>query len=202
MKAINLFNSWAQLGKDSGMELNHAKSVDYMISFIQSKFSKKFKFLDIGCGNGWVVRKISNYPFCDESVGIDGANEMIKKALLNDSKSSYFCCELNDLGAFDQKFDIVFSMEVLYYLKCPQTTLNIIYNSILKKDGCFIMGIDHYKENTPSLNWPQELNVPMCTYSELEWKNMFLNAGFSSVSISRVGKKDDWAGTLVLYGEK
>ena len=214
MKAIDLFNEWAHLGKDEGMERNHKESVDRMFGFIVNKLLNDFSFLDIGCGNGWVVERIlSDYGHsCYEAVGIDGASEMIQKAkkrqnfLSTLKKPSYFKWDLNDLHSFDKKYDVIFSMEVLYYLKCPQTALNTIYNNILKEGGCFIMGIDHYKENIPSLRWPKELNVPMCTFSVSEWKNMFLNAGFSRYDCVHVGGEGlasgDWAGTLVLYGEK
>ena len=64
------------------------------------------------------------------------------------------------------------------------------------------MGIDHYLENTESLKWPIDLNVHMLTYSILEWKQIFKNAGFSNINISQFGQKKDWSGTLVIYGEK
>ena len=135
MKAIDLFNEWAHLGKDEGMERNHKESVDRMLGFIGTKMLKEFSFLDIGCGNGWVVEKILSEDCsnsCCEAVGIDGASEMIQKAkkrqnfLSTLKKPSYFKWDLNDLHSFDKKFDIVFSMEVLYYLKCPQTALKTI----------------------------------------------------------------------------
>ena len=34
MKAIDLFNNWAIIGKDDGMILNHTPSVDFMLNFM------------------------------------------------------------------------------------------------------------------------------------------------------------------------
>ena len=49
-----------------------------------------FNFLDLGCGNGWVVKKFSNNNLCNLSVGVDGSKNMIKKAKNKDSKGKYY----------------------------------------------------------------------------------------------------------------
>ena len=38
------------------------------------------KFLDFGCGNGWVADKLSYNSSCSFSMGIDGAKTMIMNA--------------------------------------------------------------------------------------------------------------------------
>ena len=200
--AIDTFNNWAHKNKDEGMEKNHSYSVNKMLELIPPKIlSNEFSFIDIGCGNGWVVKKIRDYINCAKSVGIDGAEKMIKKAIKSDKQSNYYQLDIETMDYKDQ-FDIVFSMEVFYYLKSPQNTLNHIFHHLLNKNGCFVMGIDHYQENTPSLKWPIELEVGMRTHSILEWKKMFQNAGFANIKVSQVGQKNDWLGTLVIYGEK
>ena len=203
MKAITLFNQWVDLGKDHGMELNHAHSVDYMISLIPDKISnKKFSFLDIGCGNGWVVKHFSKVNNCTLSVGVDGAKKMIEKAILRDKKSIYLNLNINNLDNYTNTFDVVFSMEVFYYLKDPKSVIEYVFKHLLNPGGFFILGIDHYLENSTSLSWPNDLNVDMKTYSMVQWKKMFENTGFSNISISQNGKKKNWEGTLVLSGSK
>ena len=127
---------------------------------------------------------------------------MIKKAILKDSKSEYLVLDINNINNYNETFDVIFSMEVLYYLKNPQNILNYIFNNLLNKNGFFVMGIDHYSENQSSLSWPQDLNVEMHTYSMFEWQKMIKNAKFRSVSLSQVGKKKGWEGTLILSGTK
>ena len=64
-KAIKTFNEWAYVGKDLGMEKNHLPSVSKMLDLIPNHIlSKNFSFIDIGCGNGWVVRKIRSKENC------------------------------------------------------------------------------------------------------------------------------------------
>ena len=82
-KAIDIFGEWAEQGKDVGMENTHAMPVNEMIDFAleeRANIGKNFSFLDLGCGNGWVVRDVAQNKLCDRSVGIDGAKQMIVNA--------------------------------------------------------------------------------------------------------------------------
>ena len=55
---IEVFSNWALNGKDEGMEKNHSASVENMIKY-STKGVDKYKFIDAGCGNGWVIRKMN-----------------------------------------------------------------------------------------------------------------------------------------------
>jgi len=73
------FDKWAKIGRAELMEREHTKTV---LRFLRSvSFKKDFSFLDIGCGNGWVVRKISKIETCKKAVGIDKSKFMIKNAI-------------------------------------------------------------------------------------------------------------------------
>ena len=50
------------------------------------KTQEKFSAIDIGCGNGWVVRLLKDHPLCYSAEGIDGAEAMIAKAKEIDSE--------------------------------------------------------------------------------------------------------------------
>ena len=57
-----VFDEWAILGKDKGMENSHAASVSEILDYALSRLnteSNSFTFLDFGCGNGWVADQIS-----------------------------------------------------------------------------------------------------------------------------------------------
>ena len=43
-------------------------------------FTDSFSFLDVGCGNGWVVRAMAEHAKCAHSLGIDVSAGMIKTA--------------------------------------------------------------------------------------------------------------------------
>jgi SAM-dependent methyltransferase len=202
-KNINTFNLWAEDNRDEKMQKNHTDSVNKMIDIIKNetnKLNKPFKFLDLGCGNGWVVRKISQHNNCKYSIGIDGSRNMIKKA------KSYSIGDFEETTIesyhYKSKFDIIFTMETLYYLDDINQLFYTLYDTGLKNHGIFIMGIDHYKENIPSLNWGKDYNLKINTLSIDEWHDLFLSHGFRDIKIYQHGKNNDWQGTLILIGTK
>ncbi|MGB2245967.1 MAG: hypothetical protein ACPH19_07575, partial [Flavobacteriaceae bacterium] len=58
-----VFGEWAERGRDEGMAKGHQQAVDHMLGLVLSD-QKAFSFLDAGCGNGWVVRQVSQHPKC------------------------------------------------------------------------------------------------------------------------------------------
>ncbi|MDA9842612.1 class I SAM-dependent methyltransferase [Gammaproteobacteria bacterium] len=202
-KAIEIFNDWAVLGRDLGMEEGHSRSVDEMLDFAiseRNKTNQNFSFLDVGCGNGWVVRKISGSALCSKAVGIDGASQMIENAKSRGSEE-YINIDI-DLYEPKDKFDLIHSMEVLYYLQDPASTIKKIYQSWLKPEGRLIVGIDLYHENFNSHDWEEKVGTPMLMLRESEWIDLFKKAGFQEIESWRANRSDKWAGTLVLTGKK
>jgi 2-polyprenyl-3-methyl-5-hydroxy-6-metoxy-1,4-benzoquinol methylase len=202
--ATEVFSEWAEKGKDIGMEKGHASAVEDMINFaIQDRINleRNFSFLDLGCGNGWVVRRVETDPLCVRAVGIDGAKQMIEKATQGDSKSEYLHKNIDTYSSPD-KFDLIHSMEVLYYLEDPALTIKKIADSWLNKEGRLIAGVDLYFENTESHSWEEKVGTKMMMLKEAEWIEIFLSAGLKEVKSWRSNQNQDWAGTLVLTGKK
>ena len=87
-----IFDKWAKNGRDELMEKEHGKNV---IKFLKTiSFEKPFTFLDVGCGNGWVVRRIAENKLCKNAVGIDKSENMILQAKLKKKSNKEFfrCC--------------------------------------------------------------------------------------------------------------
>ena len=198
--ATDVFSEWALRGRDEGMESGHAKSVNEMLEIAIPELKTPFSAIDVGCGNGWLCRKLTSLDDCNKVVGIDGSKEMIAKAKQKGEGEFH----LATLPGWQppQKFDLIHSMEFLYYLKEPLEILKIFFNEWLEDQGILIAGIDHYLENTTSHDWPQSLNVHMTTLSEEQWKQGMIDAGFIDVEIRRVGIKSGFVGTLAIFGRK
>ena len=138
-KAIDIFGEWAEQGKDVGMENTHATPVNEMIDFAleeRANLGKNFSFLDLGCGNGWVVRDVAKNKLCDRAVGIDGAEQMIANAESRGGNTKYILADINSFES-DDKYDVIHSMEVLYYLNDPSEIIKKISDSLI-----FIRDID------------------------------------------------------------
>ena len=201
-KVRDVFDEWAESGKDLGMETGHADAVKEMLKFSlkeRSEIGEQFSFLDLGCGNGWATRNVYREPLCNRAVGVDGANKMIINARSRRLGEHYVHA---DLATYDPKetFDLIHSMEFVYYLADPEELIHRIVNSWLNEGGRLIFGLDFYFENTESHAWPQKLNIPMFMLKEIEWINLFKATGLKEVISWRANKTSDWAGTLVITG--
>ena len=81
-KATEVFNKWAQNGKDEGMQKNHFDSYIHIKNIIKKEFSGATNIVlaDIGCGNGWATEDLLKEEFISKTYGYDGAAKMIEKA--------------------------------------------------------------------------------------------------------------------------
>ena len=196
--AVDVFSQWALIGKDEGMERGHAASVQAMLELALPKLNPEFSAIDLGCGNGWVTRLLTELG-AGHSEGGDGSNEMINKARTRDSIHKYSQGLLPDWNP-QRKFDLVHTMEFLYYLDDPAGMISTIHDEWLENDGVLVAGVDHYLEHAESLTWPEHVGVHMTTLSIEEWNSAMVNAGFKDVEIHQVAGKDDLPGTLVMLG--
>ena len=199
-KATEVFGEWAVKGKDKGMEKSHALPVGEMLDFLFSKKKDKFTFLALGCGNGWVVRQVAKNPLCIRAVGIDGAEKMISNAKSLSDSTEYILADIDTFQSVD-KYDIIHSMEVLYYLDNPKEVIKKISEDWLKDNGRLIIGIDHYYENLESHSWQEKVGTRMLLLKEEEWLDMFKEAGFKQIESWRANKNSEWEGTLVITGK-
>jgi len=199
--ATDLFSEWADIGRDEGMEKGHTPSVNAMLEHLLEDRKTPFSAIDIGCGNGWVVRRLAAHPLCERVCGVDGAESMIEKAKRVDPEGEYIHAMLPDWRP-DEPVDLLHTMEVLYYLDDPRQFLTVLYEHWLKPGGRIVIGVDHYFENPSSHDWGPSLNVHMALLTIDEWKKGLENAGFIDVETIQVGAKEGWNGTLVLTARR
>ena len=199
------FDSWAQNGRAELMEVEHGKNVSKFLQTIS--FDKPFTFLDVGCGNGWVVRKIGNQKNCKKSIGIDVSKKMItqSKKKITNSKESFFHADIESWN-YKGKFDFIFSMESLYYADSIENALKKIFK-LLKPGGQFFCGTDFYTDNKATARWANIMKIQMHLHSKKEWKEFFQNAGFEvkTKQIKDLKNKKKWKrelGTLFIIGTK
>jgi ubiquinone/menaquinone biosynthesis C-methylase UbiE len=204
-KVRTTFDEWAKIGRAELMEKEHSKTV---LKFLNSiPFEKQFSFLDVGCGNGWVVRKISQIQNCKKAVGIDKSQNMITKAKskIKSSKENYLRTDILS-WKFNGKFNYIFSMESLYYSKPMESALKKIYK-LLKPGGEFFCGTDFYSDNKATIPWSKIMNIPLDLRSKKQWKKMFEEIGFETKTkqVRDHSNRKKWKrefGTLFIIGKK
>ena len=199
--ATDLFSEWADVGRDEGMERGHSASVEVMLKELLEGWNRPFRAMDIGCGNGWVVRRLSAHALCSHASGVDGAPSMIAKARTIDPDGDYIEAMLPEWtpGA---PYDLVHTMECLYYLEDPLGFLQTLHDEWMRPGGRLVIGVDHYTENPASHDWGPSLNVHMALLSMDDWVSGLKEAGFTDITAMQVGAKEDWAGTLVLTANR
>ena len=204
-KVRETFDEWAQNGKAELMEAEHGKNV---LKFLQKiPFDKPFVFLDIGCGNGWVVREIASSKNCKKAIGIDKSQKRIIQARkkTTSKKEEFIHSDIESVN-YKGKFDFVFSMESLYYADSIDTALKKIF-MLLKPGGKFFCGTDFYTDNKATAKWANMMKIQMHLHSKKEWKSFFQNAGFtaSTKNIKDLKSSKKWKrefGTLFITGTK
>ncbi len=204
-KVRKTFDEWAKIGRSELMEKEHSKTVLKLLNSI--RFEKPFSFLDVGCGNGWVVRKISQIQNCKKAVGIDKSQNMITKAKSKkkSSKENYLRTDILS-WKFNGKFDYIFSMESLYYSKPMESALKKIYK-LLKPGGQFFCGTDFYSDNKATIQWSKMLDISLDLRSKKQWKKMFEEIGFETKTrqVRDNSNRKKWKrefGTLFIIGKK
>lgn len=199
------FDKWAQNGRAELMEVEHGKNVSKFLSTIS--FDEPFTFLDVGCGNGWVVRKIAKENNCKKSIGIDKSKKMIiqaNKKIVN-KKEKFVHIDIES-WKYSGKFDFIFSMEALYYSDSIDDALKKIFK-LLKPGGKFFCGTDFYTDNRATARWKDIMKIQMHLHSKKEWKEFFKNAGFQvkTKHIKDLKSRKKWKrefGTLFIIGTK
>jgi len=205
-RVIDVFDSWALSGRSEAMADGHNDSVNMMFDMLNDV--ENYNLMDVGCGNGWVVRKAAMNIKCRMAVGVDVSPSMIKVAeeKKTTDKERYICEDFCEL-VLDDSFDVIFSMEVMYYIQPLAKVLEKVH-SLLNKGGVFIMGADYYRENEESHAWPEMVGLDMQLMSMEAWKNQFHKAGFDHVVMTQIkdsSSKEVWkreVGTLVIKGVK
>ena len=199
------FDKWAQNGRAELMEIEHGKNV---LKFLETiPFDKPFTFLDVGCGNGWVVRKIAKEKNCKKSIGIDKSKKMIIQSIkkTESRKEEYVHTDIESMN-YRGKFDFIFSMESLYYADSIEMALEKIYK-LLKPGGRFFCGTDFYTDNKATARWAGIMKIQMHLHSKKEWREFFKNIGFDvkTKHIKDLKNKKKWKrehGTLFIIGTK
>ena len=199
------FDEWAQNGRAELMEIEHGKNVSKFLDSIA--FDEPFSFLDVGCGNGWVVRKISRDSNCKKAIGIDKSKKMIIQAKKKtDIKKEEFVHTDIESWEYRGKFDFIFSMEALYYSDSIEEALKKIFK-LLKPGGQFFCGTDFYTDNKATARWKDIMKIQMHLHSKKEWKEFFKEVEFEvkTKQIKDLKSRKKWKrefGTLFIIGTK
>ena len=180
------FNEWAAAGRGDAMEDHHSDITDQTLELMDLQPSDRV--LDLGCGTGWASRRLARMVPQGEVVGIDVADEMLRRAEQASSgfkNLHYVWGSAERIPAPDNAFDKVLSVESFYYYADQGKALDELRRVMAPGGRLFIL-INLYRDNHYSLLWVDELKVPVRVRAEAEYLDLLRQHGFVDVEARRI----------------
>ena len=180
------FNQWAQAGRGDEMENHHSDITEQTIALMDLQPGDRI--LDLGCGTGWASRRLARIATSGEVVGIDVADEMLRRAEQASAgirNVRYLWGSAENIPAEDNHFTKVLSVESFYYYADQRKALDELRRVMAPGGKLFIL-INLYKDNHYSLRWVSELQVPVQVRSESEYIALLQQCRFTQVEARRI----------------
>jgi len=180
------FNQWAAAGRGDEMESHHSDITEQTLALMDIQPGDRI--LDLGCGTGWASRRMARIATSGEVVGLDVADEMLRRAEQSSSafrNVRYAWGSAEKIPEADNAFNKVLSVESFYYYADQGKALDELRRVMAPGAKLFIL-INLYKDNHYSLRWVTELKVPVQALSEAEYKALLQKHGFKSVEARRI----------------
>jgi ubiquinone/menaquinone biosynthesis C-methylase UbiE len=180
------FNRWAEAGRGEEMEQTHLPIVLPMLSLMDLRPTDRI--LDVGCGSGWLVRRLAGFAPSGTVMGIDVSDEMIQRAQRSSAavpNAEFRQGTAEEIPAPAGAFTKVLSVESAYYWQDPARGLSEILRVLEANATAWIL-INYYRDNPDCHQWNLHYQTPTHLLSAVEWQDRFHAAGFRDVSNRRI----------------
>jgi SAM-dependent methyltransferase len=180
------FNRWAESGRGEGMEQDHLPITLPVLE--KMRLARTDNVLDLGCGGGWLSRRIGELVPEGRVVGMDISDEMIRMARrtsIDHDNLLFITGEVGDIPWEPNFFTHAISVESAYYWPDPAAGVKEIFR-VLRPGGAAWILINYYRDNPHCHQWGALLAVPTHLLSASEWADLFRGAGFTQVSHERI----------------
>src|SRR5215469_2783495 len=180
------FNRWAEAGRGEGMERDHLPIVLPMLE--KMRIAARDNVLDVGCGSGWLARRMANLAPEGRVVGMDISDEMIGLARRTSAEQEnilYVTGEVAEIPWEAKFFHHAISVESAYYWPDPRAGIRDIFR-VLRPGGAMWMLINYYRDNVHCHQWGSLLAVETQLLAASEWMEIMREAGFAQVEEERV----------------
>jgi SAM-dependent methyltransferase len=180
------FNRWAEAGRGDGMEQDHLPITLPVLEKMALKPTDNV--LDLGCGSGWLSRRMSKSVPQGRVVGMDISDEMIRVARrtsVDQHNLLFITCEVAEIPWEPNFFDHCISVESAYYWPDPAAGAREIQR-VLRPAGSAWILINYYRDNPYCHQWGALLAISTHLLNSEEWAQIFHDAGFTRVSHERI----------------
>jgi arsenite methyltransferase len=180
------FNRWAEAGRGEGMEQDHLPITLPVLEKMQLRATDNV--LDVGCGAGWLSRRLAKVVPQGRVVGMDISDEMIRhgrRASVDFDNLMFVMGEAAEIPWQSNFFTHAISVESAYYWPDPSTGVRDIFRVLLPGGSSWIL-INYYRDNPHCHQWGDLLTVKTHLLSAAEWSEFFRAAGFGKVEQERI----------------
>ncbi len=173
------FDRWAQDGVDQAMERGHGRFTERALQ--AWSLGPGSRVLDVGCGNGWTVRRMMALG-AGEGVGVDISAEMVALA---QPPGRYLQASADQLPFPDARFSHVISVEALYYCADPEAALRE-WARVAQPGARLMVLIDLYRENPCHRIWQPLFPFPVQIRGEAAWAAAIESCGWRGCAYRRI----------------
>ena len=180
------FNRWAEAGRGDSMEQDHLPITLPVLS--KMRLAASDNVLDVGCGSGWLSRRIGKTVSEGRLVGMDISDEMIRIARRNSADQHnlmFMVGEVAEIPWQPDFFSHVISVESAYYWPNPAAGIKEIFR-VLRPGGSAWILINYYRDNPHAHQWGAQLAVPTHLLSAEQWSELFRQAGCANAGHERI----------------
>ena len=180
------FNRWAEAGRGEGMEQDHLPIALPVLE--KMRLAPTDNVLDVGCGAGWLSRRLAKLVPEGRVVGMDISDEMIRHARRSSPEFDnllFVAGEVAQIPWQPHFFTHAISVESSYYWPNPAAGIKDIFR-VLSEGGSAWVLINYYQDNPHCHQWGNLLAVQTHLLSAEEWAEQFRAVGFTNVAHERV----------------
>ena len=180
------FNRWAEAGRGEGMEQDHLPITLPVLE--KMHFAPNDNVLDVGCGSGWLSRRLAKMVPEGRVVGMDVSDEMIRIARRHSSDHDnllFVTGEVAEIPWHSLFFTQAISVESSYYWPNPAAGVKELFR-VLHEGGSAWTLINYYRDNPHCHQWGPLLAIQTHLLSAAEWAALFHDAGFTNVLCERI----------------
>jgi len=180
------FNRWAEAGRGEGMEQDHLPITLPVLE--KMRLAAADNVLDVGCGAGWLSRRLAKLVPEGRVVGMDISDEMIRHARRASAKHDNLMFVTGEVAQIPWQpnfFSHIISVESSYYWPDPAAGIRELFR-VLNVGGSAWILINYYRDNLYCHQWGDLLAVKTHFFSAEEWAELFRSTGFANVAHERI----------------